>query len=238
MSNEDQILFERIESYLLGTQSADEKEAFEVELEASEALRAEVEVQRELQTSIELGSLASTLDDIHGSHHSSKLSSGKKWLSLAAGLAVFLVLTYWFTSAQTRAEELFAEYKTTEPGMPVPMSSTNQYDFYDAMVDYKTEKYDLAIRKWSALLVEKPHNDTVLYFIGSAHYNLNQYETALNFYGEMGVDSAGPYMYKAQWYTLLCDLKLGNNASVLNVIPDVNSPYAERILSIQQALKE
>lgn len=239
MSTKDQILFERIESYLMGNLSVEELRVFEIELEASEALRAEVRIQKDLQISIELGGLASTLEDIHHKNHStSRLSGSKRWLGLAAGLAALIALTFWFTTSQTQTEKLFAEYATTDPGMPVPMSATNQYDFYDAMVDYKTEKYDLAIQKWSTLLVEKPNNDTLLYFTASAHFNLAQYQTALKLFAQMGIDSSAPYNDKAQWYTVLCDLKLDNKASVLDVIPNVNSPYEERILSIQEALKE
>lgn len=239
MNTEDQILFERIDSYLTGKMSAEETKAFEIEVKASEALQSEVGVQRDLQTSIELGGLASTLDDIYNQKKRIISSSnGRPWLGLAAGFAVLVSLTYWFTSSQPQTQELFAEYATTDSGMPVPMSATNQYDFYDAMVDYKTEKYELAIQKWSVLMVEQPHNDTLLYFTASAHFNLAHYDTALGFYAQMGIDSATPYFDKAQWYTLLCDLKSDNQASVLDVTPNPNSPYTEQILSIQEALKE
>lgn len=236
MSDKDQIQFERISAYLTENMSAEDLQEFEKALATDENLRDELAIQKELQLAIELGGLNETLEQIHEEHFLEETTAQNNWFAIAAGIAALLAFGIWFVNQDTPSEALFAEYATIEPGLPVPMSSTSQYDFYDAMVDYKSEKYELAISKWAQILVEKPNNDTLNFYIGSAYFNQEKYTDALPYLTEVESKTISNLKNKAQWYMVLTYLKLENTAAVRAVSPSHNSPYSDKIKAIQNSL--
>ncbi len=227
-------LFNQIESYLRDELTADERSAFEREMAANTDLQREVRVQRDLQHAIELNGVESTIADVDRAYHSPKIKS-LTWVKIAAGLAILISVGIWAMTRASHTDKLFAEHVTEEPGLPVPMSSEASFEFYDAMVDFKMGKYDLAIEKWSLLESSGRFNDTLDYFIGVSHFELGEYPSAVERFELVNADSE-KFGAKAQWYSVLAYLKLQELDKIreVKVIPD--SPYAERIAEIRNAL--
>ncbi len=237
-NNRDQESFERIEAYLAGSLGPDERIKLENEMKTNPELAGELSIQRELLLSVEVGSMKDELERIHREVTESQRPSRRYWYAIAAGLALLIASTIWFQMQPSQHEKLFLAYTTTDPGLPVPMSASaaNSYSFYDAMVDYKAEKYTLAIEKWKVMYDAQPQNDTLRYYIGSAWYNNASFTEAIPYFEETMRDEKSEFRYKAQWYFTLSYLKLGNESAIQTVEPLKDSPYTGQIEAIQNEL--
>ncbi len=227
-------LFNQIESYLNNNLTSDQREAFEREMASDSELRKEVQVQSDLQHAVEMHGVEKSIAEVDQAYHSKK-GSGRFWMKIAAGIAVFVAVGIWAITRPSHTEKLFAKNLTQEPGLPVPMSSETSFEFYDAMVDFKMGKYELAIQKWSNIESTGRYADTLDYFIGVAHFELGDYQSAVKQLER--VDSnAGKFANKAQWYTVLSSLQLEDFDRIREVQVDRGSPYADRIDEIRNAL--
>lgn len=229
--------FGRTENYLLDKMTVLDKQEFEAELKNNTELQKEVAIQKELQLSIEAGGLKESLDDIHTAVIQETKSSKNNWFAIAAGIAALIAVGVWALNFQSDNDALFAEYSTVDPGLPVPMSASADYTFHDAMVDYKAEKYDKSIQKWTALSAENPENLTIRYYLGASFFNQEKYTEALPYFEEVMMDNSSKFQSKAQWYAVLSWLKTGNTEAIKKITPVSESPFAEKINSIQQELK-
>lgn len=230
--------FGRIENYLQGKMTDIEKKEFESELENNPEMKKEVAIQKELQLSIEAGGLKESLNEIHNAVIGETKQSKTNWFAIAAGIAILIAASVWILNFQSNTDALFAEYSTVDPGLPVPMSASVDYTFHDAMVDYKAEKYDKAIEKWTALSAETPDNLTITYYIGASFFNQEKYAEAIPYFEKVMMDSDSKFQAKAQWYTVLSWLKTENTEAINQVVPVADSPFAGKITSIQQELKQ
>lgn len=238
-----QTLYERIESYLLKSMSAQEVIEFEKEMNAQPSLRKEVEIQKEILTAVELGALKECLQSLRKSQYrndspTSEKQSRRYWFALAAGMAAIVALGIWILIKPPTQEDLFAQYVEYDPGLPVPMSTTESYEFYDAMVDYKNELYEKAIDKWTALLNNDPKNDTLNYYIGAAHFNHGQYKQAIPHFNRVQALNSLEFQSKSQWYLALSWLQTENYAAIDSLSKQALPPYRKRINQLNNALKE
>ena len=174
-NNISQEEFEQIENYLLNKMTNNEQLIFENNLKIDSELREKVGACKILIDAVEVQSLKEKMDDFHNDVSSNVISLSKtrrKWQSfaMAASIAVLIGLSgFWFLNNNSKNQKLYAKYYKPDPGLPTVMSTSSQYDFYDAMVNYKRGDYKLAIEKWKLLLKQKPQNDTLNYFIGVAY---------------------------------------------------------------------
>ena len=228
-------LWHKGERYVLGDMSTEEREKFEHEMSSNQALRVAVDDIRESILAVRAGSVREELRNIHKRRISPNKSRGNHWLGIAAGLMVLIAATIWWIMRPDTNERLFAEYATTDPGLPVPMSATTNYSFFDAMVDYKSEDYRTAIRKWEPMFADEPRNDTLAYYLGSAHFNVGEYARALEYYRDIPAESE--FYPRSQWYRALAFVKTGDKESLMSITPNEDSNYAERIIRLQDQME-
>lgn len=236
-----QELFERIEAYLKGILPPEELERFERDLASQERLRQELELQKELLLTIEAGALREHLREIarrYPTHSNPSRKTKGLWYAAAAGIAALFGLGVWFLAQPDTKEALFAELVQYDPGLPVPMSTTNKYHFYDAMVDYKNELPQKAIEKWSSLLQETPDNDTLNYYLGAAHFKLKQYDEALAYFRTVEALPPNTFKEKSQWYSALSFFQNGNYAAIDSLQHTALPGNRERITALSEALSE
>lgn len=230
--------FERIEQFILGDMSAEEQQSFQKEMEADDELREIVLEQSNLIKSVEAEGLKAELDSIHSELY--ETNQGKKnpflFFSIAASIAVLIGFSLWYFNLEDGPTELYAEYSYTDPGLPVPMSATDSYDFYDAMVDYKTEDYQEAIDKWTILLEAEPQNDTLNYYIGASYFNMDAFDQAKQYLDKILNSPKSNFVYKAQYMLFLAELRRGNTAEALNFRPLDGSPFKTEINAAQESL--
>lgn len=235
----DRTRFELIEAYLMDRLSGDERTRFERELLEDPGLQAELALQRENTLAIELGGVQRQLRQLAAEHSEMGPARGNGWthfLKYAAVAALLLSVAIWYVNRPTANELLYAEFHVADPGLPVPMSASENPMFHDAMVDLKMGAFDKALTKWQAQLADDPDNDTLRYYIATAHLEAGDPLSAINLYQGLVDDGTSNFRYKAEWYLLLAHLRSGNEAAVRTFQAAPDSPYATRIHTIKERL--
>jgi tetratricopeptide (TPR) repeat protein len=211
-------LLEIIERYLNGSLSTQELNDFNQLQELDPEFKIKVEDIKTMLLGIETQSLKEQLDNFHEdiSNPKNKKKVYKKvrflsWNRIAAAAAVIIAAgSIWYFSTPQN-EKLYSQYFKPDPGLPTTMSSTDNFDFYDAMVKYKHGDYNIAIGKWQVLVEKKPENDTLNYFLGVAHLANKNVIEAIPFL-ERSVEAEDNFVFldDAYFYLGLAYLKEGN----------------------------
>jgi tetratricopeptide (TPR) repeat protein len=219
--------FEKIESYILGLMTEEEKLSFESELKIDQNLRARYEDIKVLLQEVELASMKDSMEEFHSELKSSspvvpvnfKKPFVWKPIAVAASLLFLLAITFWvFLGNTSENEKLFTAYYQPDPGMVTAMGTNSNYEFDRGMVDYKTGDYQAAISRWEKLLVQKPDNDTLNYFLGSALLAIGDDKQALPFLQKILEMETGIFQKEASWYLGLSLVKSGNNTEAIKYL--------------------
>lgn len=244
----DRTSFEEIEAYLMGSLSIADQVHFESRMVEDPDFHKEVEVQRENLLAVEFGGFSRNLQRISNNYRiehpmipPERGSRGvsKAWvMGIAAGIALFLGMGWWFLARPDAFERVLAEHFVADPGLPVPMSATNDAAFHDAMVDYKMGEYPNAIAKWNILLANDPHNDTLRYYLANAQIGEGHLPEAIQFYTGLATDSASEFREKAEWRLFLSYVQMRDTEQVQNFKVSSGSRYAAEVYAIQELLKE
>ena len=235
--------FERIEAYLLGTLSPEDRTRFEAELEADEQLREEVTLQREHIRAIQLGGFTRTLEQAAQRHSEndeggqvlSLARSRRNWVPWAAAIAALVAVSIWALVRPPLNERVYAEFHVPDPGLPVPMGAAEDHAFHDAMVAYKLGDHAEALMKWEGLRRTGRDNDTLRYFIGCATLESGRAGEALSLFTPLA-SSPGPFQDKARWMLFMAAVKAGRT-SLLDSLDLSNDPLlADRARRVRKAL--
>ncbi len=210
-----QELLERVERYLDNTMSKQEHDDFELQLQTDTVFRTKVEEVKTLLMGVENQSLKELLDDFHKDIPESEIEKHisyrfSHWRKFAAAAVILIAVTsfWWFDKPQN--EQLYDEYFTPDPGLPTVMGNSDNFDFYDAMVDYKQGHYKTAIEKWEVLQTKKSNKDTLNYFIGVAHLANENDKNAISFLEKSTQNIDFTLLNDAHYYLGLAYLKEGN----------------------------
>jgi hypothetical protein len=139
----------------------------------------------------------------------SKFNNRTIWYSIAASIAVIIGI-FWLFKTNDAPEKLFAKHFKPDIGLPLKMSPTNDYDFYEGMVDYKQENYREAITKWEILWMDNPESDTLNYFLGVAHLALGNAVQSLKYLENQNRFQTSIFKDEANYYAALANIKKGN----------------------------
>jgi hypothetical protein len=228
--------FDKIESYLLNRMDPDERAAFESEMQQNQSLRDEVEEMRSFILSVEYAGLKDSLKsysierdaaDTQGdSNTSGKIVPlfSRRIVAIAASIAVIIVAGTMIYNSVYKTGSSLDHIFYPDPGLPTVMSETSEYNFYDAMVDYKMGKYELALEKWNK------HTgvgaDTLAYYKAMAHLNLDNWQEAEGLLLSLPAESA--FSQKAKWYLVYSAVQQGDTSearSLLLQLPDTIHGY-------------
>tara|TARA_R110000868_G_scaffold213832_1_gene463973 strand:+ start:3210 stop:3950 length:741 start_codon:yes stop_codon:yes gene_type:complete len=238
-NNISQELLETIERYIKDTMSSEEKVAFETQLKENPQLRQQVDDTQLLISSIRKAALKERLNEVHEDLISNRsiprqnpkvLRFNFRTVSIAASILI-LIGGFWFFNQRPNNEKLFDRYFEPDRGLATVMSTTKNYEFDDAMVDYKAGKYDLAIKKWKKLLPLKPENDTLNYFLGVAHLANKKEAKAIQFLNKIIEIENGSFTDDSYYYLGLAQLKLNNIEAAKENLEKSNSPKSKKIIS-------
>jgi predicted Zn-dependent protease len=231
--------FERIESYILGQMTEEETSVFEAELKQNPELQSNYEDIKFILTEVEISSLKESMDDFHAELLSSTpvvpIASKKQifWkpYAIAASILCLLVISIWvFMGSAPENEKLFLAYFQPDPGLVTAMGTNSNYEFDRGMVDYKTGDYQAAISRWEMLLKEKPDNDTLNYFIGSALLATGEASEAQRFLEKVIKNQSGIFQKEASWYLGLSLLKSGKPEEAIMFLQNSGREEAAEII--------
>jgi tetratricopeptide (TPR) repeat protein len=221
---------------------------FEYKLKKNEQLLKEVNLQKNINNSIEELNLEKTLNEIYKEYisqekHDVSLTKPlhrrfNRWLA-AASISILLILgggaTYLFQFREISVNRLYATYYT-------PFDYTDNYtlnsnSFNVAKQNYMDGEYMNALvllRGLSSSLNIEVERD---FFIGLSLMEVNKYDNAIEYFEKI-ISGKIAFEYKAQirWYMGLCYLKTGNKEKAIDTFStivnneDYNYKKAKKIL--------
>ncbi|MDN3494058.1 tetratricopeptide repeat protein [Winogradskyella bathintestinalis] len=207
--------FEQIEKYLNGWLDDSDLHDFDQRLNNDSDFKTKVEELKITIMGIEAQTLKEQLNKFHNDIESHNIKHNVndskiynfnwKRLVIAATL-VIAAGSFWIISGNLN-NQLYSKYFTPDPGLPTTMSSSDNYKFYEAMVDYKQGNYNTAISKWERLQNIKINNDTLNYFIGVAHLANQKEHNAISFLEKVTKNSEFALVNDAYYYLGLAYLK-------------------------------
>ena len=231
-------LLETIERYLKLEMEPSEKLAFEEKLQNDPELVQEVEGLKNLFTGIEAAALKRKMEVFHqGIPQETPVRAlrpskdPKKIRYLVAACLVALLGIFWFFKRETPQEQLFAKYYAPDPGLPTTMSTTNEYDFYHGMVNYKQGNYPAALTIWEPLLLDKPQNDTLNYFIGVTYLAKGNTAEAIPFLEKVSSQKESIFWEDSHYYLGFSYLKKGDLEAAKQNFGKSNHPEAQKIVN-------
>ncbi|WP_273568025.1 tetratricopeptide repeat protein [Maribacter halichondriae] len=227
----------------MGEMPIAEQLSFKARLADNDDLSKSFEEFKALFETVEEAALCEKLEDFHSSVIEQKEETPTKTLNIskfrfnyriAASVTILLAIGgFWFFNSQNSNEKLFNEYYSPDPGLPTVMGANDNYAFYEAMVDYKQGNYDIAIAKWEKLLVSKPENDTLNYFLGSAYLAIEEPTRAVSFLEKAIQAKSSSFRNEAHYYVGLIYLKSGKQQKAVEAL---NSSELQKAAELHQKL--
>ena len=207
--------FEILEQYVLGTLQPEKILEFEKRLKNDQHLQQQLKEYKILISGVEQQSLLNKLNDFHEEINLEETitkKAAKKFsitrFSIAASLA--LIVSFgglWMYRTNNSNQKLYSKYFKPDPGLPTVMGIDDDFEFNEAMVNYKMGEYQLAIEKWEEILHKEPQNDTLNYFLGVAYLSeKNQFKT-IEHLSKVLEKSNGIFRNDANYYLGLAYLK-------------------------------
>jgi len=246
-NNITQEQLERIERYLNDSVPDEQRRQFEHQLKTDEAFKLLVADVKIMLLGIESASLKSNLDDFHDdmvpvktlephkspSEKTTQLKKTRiKIIKLMAAAAVIIFIgAFWLESRSSSTEKLFARHFTPDPGLPTTMGVTKNFEFYDAMVNYKQGDYKTALDKWQTLLFSRQQNDTLHYFIGVTHLANGDEEEAINYLKNLIEKESISFKKETAYYLGLAYLKADNVEDAKKYLTFSGTESATQLLS-------
>ncbi|MCB0400189.1 MAG: tetratricopeptide repeat protein [Winogradskyella sp.] len=239
LNNITQEEFENIEAYLNHSLSKDDLLIFENRLQKEEGFASKVDDIKTILSGIETQALKEQLDKFHDEMPSTVKDTDVfepkvkylQWRKIAVAAALIIAAgSFWFLNRNSN-EQLYAEFYSPDPGLPTTMSSTDNYEFYEAMVAYKQGHYEDALNTWTNQLKTKVGNDTLIYFVGSALLADKKESEAISYLKEVTNNDDSVFKNDAFYYLGLAYLKEGNIEQAKTNLEKSGSENSEALLS-------
>lgn len=230
-------LLETVERYDNGSMAQKERIAFEERLNNDVDFKSVIEDIRIILLGIETQTLKERMDEFHQEipETRSMENSPSKTpflnftkLAIAAGIIIALGL-FWFLSYSSN-DRLYSKHFKPDPGLPTTMSSSDNFVFYDAMVNYKQGDYKTAISKWERLNEKSPGNDTINYFLGVAYLADKNADAAVSYLNKSLNNAESVFLEDAYYYLGLAYLKTDKTDEARQVFQKSKSEKSREIL--------
>ncbi|MFB6341678.1 tol-pal system YbgF family protein [Saccharicrinis sp. FJH62] len=235
--NISQAEFERLESYILNRMDQDEKTKLEAELQHDPVLMEKYTEIRQLMECIEEVEIREKMDQFHEeiernqkNGRTKKLFLFSRAFAVAASVIILLVLLVYLFMRPDRNQRLYAGFYQPDPGLVTAMSSSSDYEFDRAMVDFKIGNYKAAIKRWEPLLESRPESDTLNYFIGSAYLAENDAASAIPKFKKVAQNPKSDFRNDANWYLALAYLLNDENDKAKEILKQTSHPRKDELL--------
>lgn len=225
-----------------------ERLAFEATLKQDTKLQKQLEEVKGLFLDIETAGLVDQLDTFHTNlpkpgplkKTTRVLRLSNSQLAVAASITLLIGLgTWWLLNNSPDHERLYEEYYRKPIGLPVIMGDNENFDFLDAMVNYKMGEYDEAIQKWQTLQQIDVENDTLNYFLGAAFLELEEPQKAISFLQRAANKDHSSFQNKAQLYLGFALLKLNRLNEAERWFIKSETPLGDEILAqLKKVIKD
>lgn len=236
ISTDDLYLISRV---LNNDAEEEEIKLFEEKSETEADFKLKIEEIRLLITGVREANLASDLETFHKKVEAEKKQATKirrintskfTWWAAAAMVVIFSGMWIFYKAGNN--DNIYTKFYKPDPGLPTLMSSTDNYDFEKAMVDYKMGDYAKAIASWEILLKNNPQNDSLVYFLGSAYLANKEPEKAKPLFENMLLHKESEFVSDTYWYLGLIYIDENKIQKGKELIEQSNHQNKENILEI------
>lgn len=229
--------FDQIEQFLDGELSKDELQELVPDMDPQQ-LERDIAQLRNMRTAVEVAGLRDQLKEVlpKAEAKPAKVRSLVSWrraLSLAASILLLLSI-YWFWPGREEGG-LYAKYEYVDPGLPVLMSQSDNYDLYDALSYYSEENYKTAISKLSALQSKGVTNDTISFYLGASQLYEGQVPAARENLTPLST-TANSFQERAEWLLVLAALKENDPATARSLVTSISEKEAHPFYKDAQSL--
>lgn len=219
------------EKYIREEMTAEERTSFEAQLSTDEALRAAYDFVKDTESALEITEYK-RLKSILGENSKSSEFRYKRWLGIAASIALVATFGYIIFVGQTSTEDLYNQYYEPYPNIidPVNRSSAGSSSPYQL---YEQGNLNEALDYLTVMSA----SDTTLFYKGQVHLSLGNYEKSVTAFYRL--DKKSTFYASGQWYLALAYLKLGQEREAeerLKAIVDSGNSYADRAREIIKSL--
>lgn len=217
---------DKIDMYLTDKLSATEKAQFESDTQQSAELRSQLEEQKLLMEMVEVGTLKNQLNNIDQKWDRLKKEDRKldfRNLSIAATviLLIGIGLTWWVTKPASATEQVFASMYEADPGLPSRMDESLEFEFDDAMVDYKMGDYSKSTIKFLTLSRDKIKPDSVQFYLAMSYLGDQKYKQAYETLKVFAPEDTRLHQ-KGEWYLALVALKVDQQAESQSLLEKIS----------------
>lgn len=233
-------IMDKIDRYLQGKMSSEEHSAFEADMNTNSELKKAIEDHKSLIFTIEA---ASAKDELNRIMNREKAKQGKtigirrSWMAVAASLAILVTSFFLIRNSGGGNQGLYAEFYQVDPGLPTTMSAESDVQFTEAMVLYKQGEYSRALAEFEKLATDQPASDTLLFYQGICHLELDQAEISAKLLKEVEASST-LFGEKAQWYRALSLLKSSDLIGAESILESISGQSGHRYFQEANLLKE
>ncbi len=217
--------------------STNELDVFDQKINDDPEFKILVEDVRSYINGIEEQALKEKLNKFHDALPHTLQTKPKKFrrrqfqfMKIAALVVLFVAIgSFWFLNGSSN-ERLYNSHFKPDPGLPTTMSTSSDYPFYDAMVNYKQGDYQKAIAKWDVLQKITPQNDTLNYFLGVAHLANKSETKAIPFLEYAASQPKSVFVQDANYYLGLAFLKKDDSVNAIKFLKLSDTEDSKKLL--------
>ncbi len=202
-----------IERYLKDELTEGELINFQNRIETEAGFKEKIKEVNLLIMGIEEAGVREKIEELHSENFDEKKKpktlklKTRRILSIAASLLILFGLASFLYFQKMQGNKLYNQYFQPDPGLATVMGSSGNYEFERAMVYYKDKKYKEAVTAWEKQLINKPDNDTLLFFLGHSYQSLGRQNQAQFYLSHIIHDKNSSFVNEANWYYGLSLLK-------------------------------
>ncbi len=211
-----EIYFDRIESYVEGTNPPEEDRQFEKDLEKNQALKEEYQAYLATQKALEDLALAEVRNKVariaRQSPRTAKvLPLNRRTIAIAAGfLLLIAALGFLYGRQQYSNQSLFAQQYETPNWSAIRGSNSATEKFDQAIASLQTGSLADAAQQLKEIKREEEVFATAQYTLGHLQLQLGQAEDAQATFENLGDLNDKRYQENVEWFLALAYLQAGN----------------------------
>ncbi|GJM35870.1 MAG: hypothetical protein DHS20C18_48710 [Saprospiraceae bacterium] len=243
--------FELIEAYLSDSLSAEQQPRFLLLLKEYPGFQKEIDRHRELQEAIGSSRYNKMREITHEVMHEARKEKAikriyaRRWLFLAAGVAVLALASWWiFSSLDNHEERLFSQYFEVPASLGIARgdmpTNSQQSEVLQGTIDalYREGAYQEALSLLESKGNQLPsfQSSDYYYWLGILFLKTNQAEKALEALNEINIG----HQNEKAWYLALAYLKSGQTQqakAIFDSITQSNSPYRRDAANVLENLR-
>jgi len=234
--------FEHIEAYLDGNITKQELEA-QLTPDQLATLEEDIEWLKNSRIAVQAEGLRQQLKETlpKAKNKETKVVSfysNKRQLYWIAASLVVLFVAFWGVYINDQSS-LYEKHLYKDPGLPVLMSQSEQYQLYDAMSFYSEGNYVVAAQKLKTLQEETGATDTTNYYLGASLLYQDKPNEAIPYLNEVS-EANSAFKQKSEWLLLLAYIKDEQleeaKASLSNILSNEQHLFYKEAQELSQEL--